>query len=141
MDDRHRIGARHIQPRLDDVGGEQDVAVAAPEAHHRLVDLGSRHLAMRLQQLEFGHQLGQLVRERRHVGDARHNDEALPAARAFAQQGRAQRLGREGGDGGADRLAARRWRRDYRELAQAHQRRLQRAWDRGGRQRQHMARG
>ena len=80
MDDRHGVGARHVQSCLDDVGREQHVAVAATEAHHRLVDLGRRHLAMRLQQFQFGDQLSQLRGEGCHVGNAGHHDEALPAA-------------------------------------------------------------
>ena len=68
-------------------------------------------------------------------------DEALAAARALTQQGGAQCFGREGGDGGTDRLAPGGGRRNDGQLPQADERRLQRARDGGGGQRQHMAGG
>jgi hypothetical protein len=45
--DEHRVGTRHVEPGLHDVGGEQDIALAAGEADHRVVHLGRRQVAMR----------------------------------------------------------------------------------------------
>ena len=78
VDDRHGVGARHVQPRLDDVGRQKDIAFAPAEADHDVVDFGGGQLAMRLHHLQFGHDPGELFGERRHVGDARDDDETLP---------------------------------------------------------------
>jgi hypothetical protein len=79
----HRVRARDVEPRFDDVGREQHVAVARRERHHRLVDLARRHLAVRLDEAEFRHELGELRGKRGHVVDARNDDEALPTPRTL----------------------------------------------------------
>ena len=60
--DYHRISAGHVQPRLDDVGCEQHVAIAAPETDHRLVDVAGGHLAVRFDQIELGDEFAELIR-------------------------------------------------------------------------------
>ena len=138
--DDHGVGAGHVQPRLDDVGGQQHVAVAAGKADHRLVDLCRGQLAVDGDHAEVGDEVLQRRGHRVHVADAGHHDEALPPPRPFPQQRRAQHPGVVFGDRGADRLPPSRRGRDHRQLLQADQRRLQRARDRRRGQRQDVAR-
>jgi hypothetical protein len=56
--DDHRVGARNIEPRLDDIGSQEDIAFAIAEADHGLVDVGSRHLAVRFDECEVRHDTG-----------------------------------------------------------------------------------
>ena len=125
--DDHRVGARHIEARLDDVGGEKNVVEAVGEAHHRGVDFRRWHLTMGLQHRQIRRQPLQRRGERGQVLDAWHHHKALPAPVALAQQRRAHLMLIEHAGERADGLASRGRRCDDRHLLEAQQRVLQRA--------------
>ena len=127
----HGVGARHVEPGFDDVGGQQHIAAPGRKFGHRSVERVGGHLAMGLDDLAFGEQLGETRGDHRHVLDPRHDHEALPAPGTLAQQGSAHMPIIPAFHHGADRLAARRGRGDDRHLLQPDERRLQRAGDRG----------
>jgi hypothetical protein len=96
--DQHRVGARDVEARFDDVGGEQDIAVAGGEAHHFVVDLCRGHPAVGFAKGELGHHPGELLGHRAPCP----RSAARPGS--FARRGGARaaarraRLGRKGGD-------------------------------------------
>ena len=58
MDDEG-VGARDVEPALDDRRREQHVVLALVEGAHPLLDLGRAHLPVRGDELHFGHVLAQ----------------------------------------------------------------------------------
>ncbi len=134
----HGIGARDVEAALDDVGGQQHVALAIGELDHHPVYFVGRHLAMRDPHGQFGYQLGQRFAPGADILDARHHEEALPAAPLFAQQRGPQRRGVERRQEGANRPPARRRVGQHADILDADHRRLQGPGDRGRRQGQDM---
>ena len=132
------VGARQVEPRFDDRRREQDVVLALVERTHPLFDFAGAHLSVRGDGLHLGHVFAQPGLDLFHVGNARHDDEALPAAVVFAHQGLThdhvvpfhhvgpyrQAVDRRGLDGG--------------QFAQARHRHLQGARDGRGSQCEHM---
>ena len=136
--DDDRIRARQVETAFDDRGGEQDVVFALVESAHPLLDLARAHLTVRGDEFHLGHVFVQPVRYRVHVGNARHDDEALPAAMMFAQQRLAHHHVVPFHHIGAHRQAIDRRGLDGGEFAQTRHRHLQSARDRRGRERQHV---
>ncbi len=130
----HRVGARHVEPALDDAGGDQHVASAFGEGHEGGIDLLGCHPAMGRQDRQFRERLGERGCQGFEGRDPRHDDEALAIARFLAQQGRAEGRDVVGRHQGSDRSTAGRGRRHDAEVLQPDKRRLQGA--RNGRCRQ-----
>ena len=86
------VGAREIQAAFDDVRREQYVGLACGKTHHRSIDIGSRHLAVQRDGLQFGHRVLETPRHRRNVLDPRAYNKGLATAPMFAAERR--------GDGG-----------------------------------------
>ena len=81
-----RVRARDVEPALDDAGRQQHIIFAVVEGAHPLLDLGRAHLAVCGDGGHLGHFLAQKLFEVGQVGDARRDEETLPAAIMFAQQ-------------------------------------------------------
>ena len=81
-----RVRARDIEPAFDDRGREQHFVALFIERAHPFLDFTRRHLAVCSDRADFGHRIAQPFFDRFHVRDARHHDEALPAAMMLAQQ-------------------------------------------------------
>ncbi len=133
-----RVGIRDIQPRFDDGGGQQHVEALLIKGRHPVLDLAWCHLAMRRDRSDFRHGVAQIILHISDVGNARHHDEALPAAEMLAQQRLAHHHRIERRNRGANGQPVHRRRGDHRKLAQSRQRHLQGARDRRRGQRQHM---
>ena len=82
---------RDVEAGLDDGGREQHVVAAVVEGVHPVVELGRRHLAVRDDVADLGDVVLQELLGLGQVGDARHDEERLPAAIALAQQRLADR--------------------------------------------------
>ena len=134
--DDQRVGARDVEPAFDDRGRQQHVIFAVVEGAHPLLDLGRAHLAVRGDRLHLGHLLAQPFLDVGQIGDARRDEEALPAAIMFAQQRLAHHHRVPRRDVGAHREPVDRRGLDDRQFAQARHRHLQRARDRRRGQRQ-----
>ena len=80
------VGRRQVEAALDNRGGEQNLILALVKSAHPLLDFACTHLAMRGDDFDFRHMLAQPFLNAFHIGNARHDDEALPAAMMFAQQ-------------------------------------------------------
>ena len=139
--DDHRVGARDVEPALDDGGRQEHVVAPVVEGAHPLLDLARRHLPVGGDVADLGHRLAQELLDVGQVGDARRDEEALPAAVMLAQQRLAQDDLVPRHDIGADREPVDRRGGDDRQLAQAGERHLQRPRDRGGGQGQHVHAG
>ena len=127
--DDHRIGARHVEPGLDDIGRQQNVALSRGELHHRFVQFGPRQLAMHFDEREIGGEALQPFSHVGEIGNARNDDEALALAQLFPSQRKADRRVVDVADGRADGLSARGRRRDHGHLLQADHGPVQRARD------------
>ena len=130
--DDQRVGAGDVEPGFDDGGGEQHVIALVVEGAHAFFDFAGGHLAVRGDGFDLGDFGADEFLDIGQVGDAGDDEEALAAAIVFAQQGLAQDDLVAGHDIGAHREAIDRRGRDDRQFAQAGQRHLQRARDRGG---------
>ena len=133
--DDHRIGPRHVEPGLDDVGRKQNVPITGREPDHRLVQFATGHLAVHLDDGEIGRDRLDPLSHGVQIGDARYDDEALPLAHLFPAQCKADRRIVDRADRGADRLATGGRRGDHGYLLQADHRPVQRA--RNGRRAHH----
>ena len=100
------------------------------------IDFAGAHLPVRADEPDLGHVLVQPIGDLLHVGDARHDDEALPAAMMFAQQRLAHHHVVPFHHIGSHRQAIDRRRLDGRQLAQPAHRHLQGARDRRGSERE-----
>ena len=133
-----RVGGRDVEARLDDRGAHQHVRVAAQELEHVLLELALGHLAVGDRDARLGDEradaLGGLVDR----VDAVVQEERLALAGQLALDRRRDQLLVVLAHVGLDRAAALRGRLDHRYVAQARERHLERARDRGGRQRQHV---
>ena len=127
----HRVGARNVEPRLDDVGREQNVPSSIGEGHHDVINFGSRHLAMGFDQGQFGDQPPQSLGDLRHVLDPWNHHEALPPTALFAHQRGPDPTIVKLVEAGADGLAPCGRSGDDRYLLKADQCHLQRTRNRG----------
>ena len=138
--DDHRVRTRHVEPGLDDVGRQQDVAVADGEARP----------SPRRSQPRAACRAPGAARVRGRAFQARPPSSPCRRSagrrRSFARRGPLSRssavrtvAGSNDATHGADRLAPRRRSRDDRQLLEPDQRMLQRARDRGRAHRQEVA--
>ena len=123
--DHQRIHRRHVQPALDDIGGQQNIVFAVAELGHHPFQFGRRQPPMRLDGARLRHDLPQPVGHALQVLDPRHHAEHLPAAEPLALQRLADHHRIERHDERAHRQPIDRRRRDDRHLPHAGQRQLQ----------------
>ncbi len=87
----HGISPRHVQPILDDVGGEQDISIASRKTDNGLVDFCCRHPAMRHLDRQFWNDVLQYGFDTFDVFNTRNDDEALSASAMLPHQTRSHR--------------------------------------------------
>ena len=85
MDDQG-ISAWDVETAFDDGGRQQHVIPLFIESAHALFNLGRRHLAMRGDKFHFRYFGTQKFFNLGKVGNAGHDEKALPAAIMFAQE-------------------------------------------------------
>ena len=134
----HRVGGGNIQPRFHNRRGQQHVIFAVIELVHPIIQIARRQLAMGGDEGDLGHVGFQPILNLGQIGNPGHDPKALPTAVVFAQQRLAERHTIEFRDIGADRQTVDGGRRDDRQIAHPGQRKLQRARNGRGGQRQHM---
>ena len=137
MDDQ-RVGRRDVEAAFDDGGRQQHVIALVVEGAHPLFHFRWRHLAVGGDRLHFRHLFAQELFDISQIGDARHHEEALPAAIMFAQQRFADHYFIERAHIGPHGEAIDRRGGDDRHFAQAGQCHLQRARDWRGGEREHV---
>ena len=130
VDDK-RVRARDVEAAFDNRGREQHIIFALIEGGHDVFELARRHLSVGDDEGDFRHMRAEEILQLVEIGDARRHEKGLPATILFAQQRLAQCDGIFLGDVGAHRQAVDRRCRNDRQIADAGQRHLQRARDRG----------
>ena len=129
---KHRVGVRHVQAVLDNLGADQDVVGSFHEAQHDFFELLSFHLPVPYCDTCIGdeplHQSGNL----HDVLDAVVDKVDLAPARELVNDGIADEFFVEGPHFGSDWVSVGRRRLDDRQVAGSHQRELQGARNRGG---------
>jgi hypothetical protein len=136
--DQDGVGVGDVDAALDDGRSDEHVGLAGDEAHHDLLELALRHLAMADGDARLGDERGDELGLLFDVEDAMVDEEDLSAARELALYGFADDLLRRLRDEGLYRQAVDRRRLDERDIAQTEHRHVQRPRDGGRRQRQHV---
>ena len=132
------IDVRDIDAGLDDRRRDQNVEVLAHEAEHDLLEHLLVHLAVTDAEARLRHELAQLVGQAIDVVDAVVDEVDLAAAVDLAQDHLADQLILGRGDERPDRQPGLRRGVDHADVADAGQRHVQRARDRGRAHRQHV---
>ena len=139
--DKDGVCPRDVEAVFDDVGGQQDVAVASGERHDRFIHGRCWHLPMRNADRKLRNALAQSRLDLGDILDARDNDKALPATSELAHQRDADGSAVEGRKRGADGQTPARRRRQQAHLLDPDHRRLQCPGDGCRRHGKHMQRG
>ena len=80
----HGVDARHVDARFDNCGREQQVGLALGKIGHDVFKLSDRHLTVRHQDFDIGHQRAQLALQLGNVGHPRADEKRLAAAEFLA---------------------------------------------------------
>lgn len=134
--DQNRVGARHVDPRLDDGGAEKDVVALLIELAHDAFEFALVQLSVRDRDARFGDELRKVLAA---VFDRLHfvvKEVHLTAALQFADHGFADEAVLFGLHEGLHRQTALGRRRDDREIADPFEAHRERARNRGGRERE-----
>jgi hypothetical protein len=128
------VGVRKVQARLDDGRADQHLGLVFEKVQHDLLELFRPHLPVRHGDSGFRHRIGELERDAFDRFDAVVEKENLAAALQLAQDGIADHAIIVTRDIGLDRQPVERRRLDDAQIADSHQRHVQRARDRRSRQ-------
>ena len=128
-DDRVRVG--DVQARLDDRRRDQHIRSTLPEVVDHLLQLVLAHLPVRHRDPRLGHELGEVGRDALNGLHPIVHVEDLSLAQQLTPDRRGDLLVVAGTDERQDRMTILRRRRERRHLADAGDRHLQRARDRG----------
>ena len=129
--DDDRVRVRDVESGLDDGRRHEHVELALPEVVDDLFELVFGHLTVCDRDPGLRHQLGELARDPLDRLHPVVHEEHLAFAQDLASDRRRHLLVAAGTDEREDRMPVLRWRRQGRHLADAGDRHLQRARDRG----------
>ena len=136
--DKDGVGVRNVQARLYYIGRNQHVVFAINEFQHCFFQAAAFHLSVRHANPGIGHKPLHHVGKPHNIADAVMDEKNLSAPPYFFADGIADHLFAKRVYFGGHGLAVGRRRGNDGQIARTHQRKMQGARNRGGRQREHI---